>query len=183
MKSLLVLFFGILAFADYPFGESYADYTTDFDSSLSQSQPKDPPNYFSDLHHEADQAAKAADYNYDPYDFQAPTADPNLAGGTTEPSADPNAVKPAPSDATAAKPESEMTEEEKDKDFYDKCTAKGFAPSQCCRTCVENYLSSWAANACEDAEDCKQQEMQKAEDAARSPASVESSTGGVGVGQ
>ena len=167
MKAILILFIGLLVYCDFPSDEGFVDYGADYDSSVLQNVPADPePNYFSDETAPARSLAST----------EPASSDPNANGGTVEPAMDTESTK-AVEPASVAK-----TEEQEDADFYEQCTSKGFAPEQCCRTCVDSYLTSWADDNCSGTDECARQESQTAEAAARDGAK-ESATQGVSSGQ
>lgn len=159
MKPFWIMVICIFAYSDYPYDDGFVDYAADFDSSVLAAFPQDPPNYMVDEH-----ATELAVAN-------ASQEDPGLAGGTTEPTAE---VDPS----TVAKAK---TNEDEEIDYYKECTDKGYAPEQCCKTCVESFLSGWAESSDVHAEDIAAQQQKQAEDAviegSRGPASE-----GVGVG-
>ena len=127
MKPFWILVICVLVYSDYPSDDGFVDYAADFDSSAVQA-PQDPPNYFTD-----EPARAVADAST----TEESAKDPGLAGGTTEPAADEPVQKKAP-----------KTAEEEEADYYKECRDKGYAAEQCCKTCVESYLTNWAEETC-----------------------------------
>jgi hypothetical protein len=156
MRSLIIILIGVLVYgADPQVTESFVDYAADFDSSSTAKPPADPsPSYFGD---ETPDDAPAA---------KKPEVDPNLAGGSISPTAD----APADTEAEAENKKADAAKlaEQEEKDFYDQCLANGYEPQQCCKTCVDSYLTSWADDDCYDARDCQAKQLRNAESAARS---------------
>ena len=164
MKPFWILVICILAYSDYPIDDGFVDYAADFDSTAIQA-PQDPPNYFTD----ESTGRTVADAS----DSMDPSKDPGLTGGSTEPAAD---------EATEKKDPKTAAEEEAD--YYKECRDKGYAAEQCCKTCVESYLSNWAEETCVDEADCEARQFQSAEAAVRegSERGSASQSEGVGVG-
>lgn len=148
MKPFWILVICIFAYSDYPTDDGFVDYAADFDSTATVAQ-QDPPNYFTD--ESAGRTVASDDSAADD-----PAKDPGLKGGTTEPAAD--EVEPK----KVAK-----TEAEEEADYYKECRDKGYAAEQCCKTCVESYLTNWAEETCYDEDDCEKRQIESAESAVR----------------
>ncbi len=165
MKPFWILVICIFAYSDYPVDDGFVDYAADFDSSATVQSPQDPPNYFKD-----DSAGRSVADDSGAIDS---SKDPGLNGGTTEPTAE-----------AADKKATAKTAAEEEADYYKECRDKGYAAEQCCKTCVESYLTNWAEETCVDESDCEARQVQSAEAAVRegSERGAASQSGGVGVG-